>query len=95
MMCHISLYSALYFVSKEREGSAVVPGGHTLCYPNGEHPGGNATCGQSWVISQEGDFSWADLQETLVSALVSWNVRLALGSNPPSSIDSRTVFFRL
>lgn len=45
MMCHISLYSALYFVNKEREGSAAVPGGHTLYYPNGEYPGRSATCG--------------------------------------------------
>lgn len=45
MMCHISLYSALYFANKEREGSANVPGGRALRYPNGEYPGGNATCG--------------------------------------------------
>lgn len=30
MMCHISLYSALYFVNTEREGPGVVPGGHSV-----------------------------------------------------------------
>ena len=47
-MCHISLYSVLYFVNKVRR-FANVPGGRALCYPNGEYPGGKATCGWSWV----------------------------------------------
>lgn len=29
-----------------------MPRGHALSYPNGEYPGGKATCGQSWVIAK-------------------------------------------